>query len=136
MKSKPTSTTSTPKKARRGLPPANWPTRFIKSLGELGNVRAACEIAAVSRQTAYGLRKADEAFGEAWAEALTASVESLESVAWERARAGSDVLLIFLLKANFPEKYRETHRLEHSGKLEGQAGVVIYVPDDGRSLPA
>ena len=47
----------------------------------------------------------------------------LEVIAWRRANASSDLLLIFLLKAHRPEKYRETIRQEHTGA----AGVPLRV---------
>src|SRR5207253_2000949 len=39
---------------------------------------------------------------------------SLEAVAIKRAHDGSDVLLIFLLKARRPDVYRDNHRVEHT----------------------
>jgi len=45
------------------------------------------------------------------------AVDVLEAVARRRAVQGSDTLLIFLLKAARPAKYRERHQVEHSGRL-------------------
>ena len=95
--------------------PKGWRQAFLAALREQGNVRFACEVAGVERSTAYRLREKDTAFATAWESALDDAVESLEQVAWERAKETSDTLLIFLLKAHRPAKYRETTKHEHSG---------------------
>lgn len=40
-------------------------------------------------------------------------IDRLEKVARERAEAGSDLLLIFLLRAHRPGKFRERHEIRH-----------------------
>ena len=49
----------------------------------------------------------------------------------------SDTLLIFLLKAHRPDKFRDNSKVELTGKDGGAIEhVVIYVPDNGRGAPA
>ncbi len=62
-------------------------------------------------------------------EALDQSVEDLEAEARRRAREGSDVLLIFLLKANRPEKYRERHEVRHTG------GTTVQIIEETVDAP-
>lgn len=111
--------TLTPEKAR------DWKTPFLIKLSETGNVSRASKTAKVSRQAAYEARKADDEFRAAWESAVEIAVGLLEDEAWRRAREGtaepvfykgekvgtmrtySDTLLIFLLKAHKPTKYRE-----------------------------
>ena len=45
------------------------------------------------------------------------AADVLEAVARQRAIHGSDLLLIFLLKAVRPQKFREHHVVEHAGTV-------------------
>ena len=99
---------------------------FLAAFRETSNVRLACEVAKVGRSSHYRWLEEDSAYREAFdqaklqaadvleAEAFRRAVEGVEEqVGWYRGVAGgtvrrySDVLLIFLLKALRPEKYRE-----------------------------
>lgn len=100
-----------------------------------GNVAYACAQIGISRQRMYDLRGEDKKLAKDWEEANTAGVESLEQEARRRAFSGvkrvdvsydkdgkvrhrkvvteySDTLLIFLLKAHKPNKYRDVVRVE------------------------
>lgn len=108
-------------KLQQGL----WRGAFLAILGECGNVTDACKAANVSRVTAYEHKKNDAAFAEEWEAALQQAADVLEREAWRRATEGveepqffrgkvcgyvrkySDLLLIFLMKACNPAKYRE-----------------------------
>jgi hypothetical protein len=72
-----------------------------------------------------------------WDEALEDACDILEAEAWKRARDKSDLLLIFLLKAHRPAKYRETTRHEIDARLAATAimpgTVTICIPDNGRT---
>lgn len=46
--------------------------RFLRALGEVGDVRAAARIAGIERYILYRLRRRDAGFAAAWAEALAA----------------------------------------------------------------
>jgi hypothetical protein len=107
-------TKTTPKKGR---PPADWRERFLSRLRDNGNVSDAAMYARIERSTAYDLRKKSPAFAAQWEEALDMAVEELERTANARARYNSDTLLIFLLKAHRPEKYREVIKQEHGGSV-------------------
>jgi hypothetical protein len=141
-------TNLTPKKARHA--PTDWPTRFLIALRKYANVSAAAKTAGVSRETVYTHRGADPVFAAAWEDALVEATEGLEREAWRRAATGvtrkkgvwyegaqvgtettieySDTLLIFLLKAHAPAKYRETTRHEITG-ANGGAVQVARRPD-------
>lgn len=84
--------------------------RFLTALAEVPNVSRACREAGVSRRIVYCRKTADPKFAQAWEEALETGIDRLEEIAMERAMAGSDRLLMFLLKAHRPEKYREGGR--------------------------
>lgn len=106
----------TPKKGRRS---GEWRRVFLSVLRNTANVRAACIKAGVARNVAYEAREKNPAFAAQWDEAIEDAVDSLEEIARQRARKTSDVLLIFLLKAHRPGKYREVHRQEITGANGG-----------------
>lgn len=90
-------------------PPENepWMDSFLMLLSETGNVTYAAQGAGVSRATVYKHRHINALFAAKWEAAAELGVDGLEDVARERARTMSDTLLIFLLKAARPERYRE-----------------------------
>lgn len=100
-------------RATRATPKKDWPEKFLKALTTSLGVSGAAKSAGIDRATAYRRRHADPAFAAAWDDALQQCVDNLEQVAADRARSGSDVLLIFLLKAHRPKIYRETTRAEN-----------------------
>ena len=107
----------------------------MKELAQAGNVSAACRKAKISRTIAYELRQAAADFAERWEEAVETATDALEQEAWRRAVKGvrkptgwyqgkpgghvqeySDTLLVLLLKANRPKKYRENVDITSDGK--------------------
>jgi hypothetical protein len=119
----------TPKKgAKRTL---DWQSAFLHHLSAQGNVSCASKAARISRKTVYARRDTDPLFKAAWDDALNEGCDHLEEEARRRAVEGtkkpifyrgqvvgqireySDVLLIFLLKAHRPGKYREPTRNEN-----------------------
>lgn len=87
---------------------------FLITYRLTASVTEGCRAAHISRQTAYVWRREDPEFAALWEEAQEIAVDDLEAAARQRALDGSDTLMIFLLKANRPDKYREVHRFEHS----------------------
>jgi hypothetical protein len=90
--------------------PKAWRVVFLDALRVHGIVSRAAAEARIHRDTAYFERSQDPDFAREWQEALDRGVDMLEDVARQRAFQGSDTLLIFLLKAHRPERYRETIR--------------------------
>ena len=132
-------------------PRKTWQKGFLATLRETANVRLAAESAGLSRSTAYAHRKGNPTFSDAWNDALEEAVDLLEQEARRRALVGvdepvfyqgeevstvrkySDVLLIFLLKAHRPRKFRE--RVELSGNADEPLRFV-QVTSDGRRRTA
>ena len=101
--------------------------QFLAALSQTASVTRACEIASLPRRTVYNWRAMDVEFARAWEVALDLGTDALEDEAIRRATQGterpvfqgkqlvghtrdfSDTLLIFMLKARRPEKYRERH---------------------------
>jgi len=111
------------------MPAIRWTARkrraFLTTLSITGNVSEAARASKVSRSHAYALKMADPEFATAWMDALETATDLLEAEARHRAVEGveqphfhqgqvtgsvrkySDSLLMFLLKAHRPEKYRD-----------------------------
>ncbi len=102
-----------------------WKPAFLAAFHNSGNVRAACEAAGVNRPYVYEVRKKDPDFARAWDTALEEAIDILEAEARVRARAGSDVLLIFLLKAHRPEKYRDHYVVEQVKRYVGMTDAEL-----------
>lgn len=123
---------------------------FLDGLRETGVISYACKMAGIGQSTAYEWRSNDDAFAEAWKEALEEALDLLELEARRRAHDGlikkkfkdgepiidpetgqqyyereySDTLLIFLLKGGRPERYRERTQMEVTGK----DGSALFQP--------
>jgi len=97
---------------------------FLDKLRNSGNVRLSCKAADIPRSTAYYWRDKFAWFRKAWDDALEDACDILEGEAWKRAiEAGSDRLLMFLLKAHRPDRFKE--RTEVSSP-DG-SGFVIHL---------
>ena len=92
---------------------------FLDALGEGLSIAAACRRAGISRVAAYAWRNDEEEFRAAWDEAVEEGTDLLEDAAIERARDASDTLMIFLLKARRPDKFKDRAKVEHSGPNDG-----------------
>lgn len=97
------SAVSTPTRAYR----PDWTERFLQVFAATGNVRLATTAAGVSRDAPYKRAQADATFAANWLRGREDAVDILEAEARRRALSSSDALLVFLLKAQRPEIYRE-----------------------------
>lgn len=106
---------------------------FLTWFKEYASVLRACKKAKVPRSNIYEWLKADDAFKALYDEACEVAAAALEDEAVRRAYEGtvkpvyqggkkvgaireySDTLLIVLLKARLPDKYKERTSNEHSG---------------------
>jgi len=88
----------------RGL----WHDAFLIALENCGSVLEAAKVAGISARTAYRARTVDPAFRQQWDQSLEMAADALEDEARKRAFAGSDVLLMFLLKGLRPQRWRES----------------------------
>jgi len=109
--------------AQGGSLQASRKADFLTALSDGYSVRAAADKAGVSRRTPYGWRNADPTFAARWQTLLAPVGDPLEAEAQRRAVEGiekpvyrsgtlvghvrdySDSMLMFLLKAKYPEKY-------------------------------
>lgn len=119
-------------------------SKFLERFRKEGNISHAAK-GVCRREIVYQWKKDDPEFAAAYAEAEIEATEVLEKEATRRAVKGvkktkgvyyegrqiatevtteySDTLLIFLLKARAPEKYRERVDLRHAGPNGGDIVV-------------
>jgi hypothetical protein len=136
-------------------PLAVWRRAFLDVLSDSANVSKAARAAEVARSWVYVCRENDVSFAEEWDDALVVAVEKLEERAWRRANfediqykftksgdpiyhpetgkpyyehVGSDTVLLALLKAHKPEKYKDR------SEVTGKDGAPLVPPADTSKL--
>lgn len=111
--------------------------KFLECLRELPNVSLAARQCGFTGAGAFYIkRKEDPEFAEAWGEALQTGVELLEAEAMKRAQNKSDLLMMFLLKGNMPEKYKERQDITSGGeKIEMSPITMVEVHLQGNQQP-
>jgi hypothetical protein len=116
-------------RGKRATRATDWTQRFLKVLTGTarapgGSITRACRAAGVCRASFYNRRNEDEAFRAAVETALEEACDALEDEARRRAMKCSDTLMIFLLKAHRPEKYRERYDVRTA------VGVTLEVVEE------
>ena len=128
-----------------------WHAEFLRALAEQGNVTAAAKAAGVDPMTVRNRRKTDETFAAVYDVALEAAADALEAEAWRRGKEGverpvtvaqqaviireySDTLLLALLRAHRPEKFRERH--EVTGKDGGPVTIRVVYDEPKEERPS
>jgi hypothetical protein len=114
----------------RALPKERvWEKPFLTVLQETGNVTEAAKLAGIDRRTAYRHYEFNASFREKWDDAIETSTDILEAEARRRALAKSDLLLLALLNANRPHKFRNNYHVETSNRPTSYV-VDLGLPDD------
>ncbi|KAF0235070.1 MAG: hypothetical protein FD177_229 [Desulfovibrionaceae bacterium] len=109
--------------------------KFFAVFAATANVSEACRQAEIYRAWVYEKRREDAAFAARWAEAEEIATDALEAEARRRALEGvekpvfyqgeecgsirefSDTLMVILLKAHRPEKFKDRSSVEQSGEV-------------------
>lgn len=120
--------------------------QFLETLRDVPNVTAAAHLIGMSRRALYNIREADEEFKKDWDDAVDEGVELIERELHRRAVEGvektfykngektgsvteySDVLLMFMLKAVRPDKYRERYDVTSDGEKLGAPTIEVILP--------
>ena len=113
---------------------------FLKAYAQCGNLTTAAKAARVERRTIYEWQEHEPEFALAMRQADLQATEILEKEAWRRAREGhaepvfqhgkqvgtiqrfSDQLLMFLLRARAPERYRDRVDVSLTPTIKAVAG--------------
>jgi AcrR family transcriptional regulator len=102
-----------PKRAKRAPPKGGTNgtlkarAKFCEMIGQGVSITTAAKAAGASRTTVYRWRDEDKSFAEAWDSAREEGLDLLEDRALRLAHQGSERLIMFILKAGRPEKYKE-----------------------------
>ena len=135
-----------------------WMNTFLRAYAQSGVISTALRAARVSPYTLKNFRESVPEFDEAVREAGEEAADALEEEAYRRARDGvekpvfqkgiqvgaireySDVLLMFLLRARRPEKYRETRGIgvktpDGTQVILFDTGIGIDIPWGDRTAP-
>lgn len=150
-------------RGRRQMKAAALPDRdlvFVTALAQGRSVQGACDASGFARSTAYERRANDVAFAAAWDAAYEAGSDVLEDEVRRRAIEGvekgiyhagkriaverqySDTMLIFMLKARRPEKYRERFEVKNNDDTSDltdkqlQARLLSVIGRDARLIEA
>lgn len=116
MPARPIGTDCTPRQRRHQRRNRECESTFCQALAAGKSVAAAAAAAGIARRTAYNWRE-DITFAADWDEAWEAGTDKLEDLALQAAEAGSEKLLLALLKARRPQRYTRSI-IEHGGSLE------------------
>jgi hypothetical protein len=110
------------------LPPY-WKNLFLVALFESwGNISLAARSINISRQAVYNAIKNDPPFADKVYHIREGHVDKIEEIAFERAAAGSDTLIKFILEGKRPEVYGPKKSNEDNIPIN----VHIYLPDNNR----
>lgn len=101
---------------------------FLRLLAMGCRVRDAAASVAIHYSTLYRWRDTDPAFAKRWEDATRIKVDHLIKEAERRAMSGSDRLLMFMLQAYEPDKFKQRSAVEHQGGFALQ--VISGVPSD------
>jgi hypothetical protein len=107
---------------------------FLQAYLTVGKVLEACQASHLPHSMHYYWKRTDPVYAEAFAEARTMLGEQLEEVAFERAYAGSDTLLIFLLKGAMPHKYSD--KVAHTDHKGGPLVVKVVYENAPQESPS
>ena len=124
--------------------------KFTLELRAYGNPTRAAQAAGITRRQAYNWRATYPGFAKVWSMAMNMAIDDLESearrrafegivkqVGWYKGQAGgkvreySDLLLMFLLKAYRPDKFKD--RIEATGA--GVLGIKVQITDYSHATP-
>lgn len=103
---------------------AEWTFIFLDALRKMPIISHACDEAGITPSKAYKQRKKNQKFAQEWDEALEKGIDHLEQAAWQAAQDGDRQLLMFLLKALRPAKYRENRRTR-SDDADSKIEIVL-----------
>jgi hypothetical protein len=126
---------------------------FLEALQNTANVSASCQIAGLPRSCVYDWRAADPEFAADWAAAIELGCDALEDEAVRRGCEGylkpvfhrgkevgaireySDTLLIFMLKARRPAKFRDNYVAPQNGGNDKTIVITGGLPESEAGPP-
>jgi hypothetical protein len=107
--------------------PFDWKPAFLAALRELPVIKHACAAVGVDRSTAWRARQSDEAFSEAWDEAMEEGIDRAEAEAFRRGVVGFEEPVI--------DKGRLAYRYERYVDDDGVEHYRLLLDDNGQPIP-
>lgn len=104
-----------------------WREAFLAALRQVPVVQHACDTVGIERCTAYRARQADDAFAEAWEEAMEAGIDRAEKEAFRRAVVGFEEPVI--------DKGRLAYRYERTVDADGAETFKPVLDANGQPVP-
>lgn len=105
----------------------DWKPAFLAALRELPVIAHACKAVGIERSTAYRAREADQAFADAWDDAVEDGVDRAEQEAFRRAVVGFEEPVL--------DKGRLAYRYERYVDDEGAEHYRLVLDENGQPIP-
>ena len=105
----------------------DWKPAFLAALREMPVIAHAAKAVGVDRSTAWRARQADEAFAEAWDDAMEEGIDRAEQEAFRRAVVGFEEPVI--------DKGRLAYRYERFVNEEGMEQYRLLLDENGQPIP-
>lgn len=102
---------------------------FLAAFSKCGSVTESAKRVKTNRENHYFWLKTDPEYVKAFEAVQLEAADALEDEATRRAYAGSDTLLIFLLKGLRPEKFRERSEVRMPG-LEAKLADILRAREE------
>lgn len=105
----------------------DWKPAFLAALREMPVIAHAAKAVGVDRSTAWRARQADEAFAEAWDDAMEEGIDRAEQEAFRRAVVGFEEPVI--------DKGRLAYRYERYLDDDGAEHYRLLLDEHGQPIP-
>lgn len=105
----------------------DWKPAFLAALRELPVIAHACKAVGIERSTAYRAREADQAFADAWDDAVEEGIDRAEQEAFRRAVVGFEEPVI--------DKGRLAYRYERYEDEDGAEHYRLQLDANGQPIP-
>jgi hypothetical protein len=101
----------------------------LRRLAEGKSIGAACKAAKIARRTYYYWRDDHPEFARLADDAIEDGTDAIEDNALNQAKHGAQTIMVLILKARRPEKYRDRFEAQVSGPGGGPIQITgIEVP--------
>lgn len=107
--------------------------KVLEAIAKSGNYTVAAQHAGITRVSIWAESRRDKKFAADILQARDAYGDVLEAILDQRIKDGSkqaDILLMFALKANKPDKYRELSTVKHEGNIK----IISAVPRSSNTV--
>lgn len=109
--------------------------RFLKALdARMINVSAACEVAGISRKTAYNWKEKDAEFAERWKDTEESFYDKIETMMYSKAIAEQDTTMLIWLSKTKMKSRGYIEKKEVDANVNSFEQFMRSFPDDPNEL--